>query len=90
MRFDYFYCLKYYQEIFKYKNSFNWEILSLILIYCSRMLDLYNRQKLMTEQNFFQGRNIDGEFELEKKKTKKKNIKMVKYQFQPMKNYLVI
>ena len=66
MRFDYFYCLKYYQEIFKYKNSFNWEILSLILIYCSKMLDLYNRQKLMTEQNFLQGRNIDGEFELEK------------------------
>ena len=65
MRFDYFYCLKYYQEIFKYKNSFNWEILSLILIYCSRMLDLYNRQKLMTEQNFLQG-----EFEVEKSEKK--------------------
>lgn len=62
MRFDYFYCLKYYQDIFKHKNSFNWEILSLILIYCSKMLDLYNRQKLMTEKNFFKGDNIEGEF----------------------------
>jgi hypothetical protein len=62
MRFDYFYCLKYYQDIFKHKNSFNWEILSLILIYCSKMLDLYNRQKLMTEKNFFKGENIEGEF----------------------------
>ena len=56
MRFDYFYCLKYYQDIFKHKNSFNWEILSLILIYCSKMLDLYNRQKLMmNEKNFLEG-----------------------------------
>ena len=73
MRFDYFYCLKYYQDIFKYKNSFNWEILSLILIYCSKMLDLYNRQKLMTEQNFLQGANIDNEFELEKSEKKEEN-----------------
>jgi len=65
--------LKYYQDIFKYKNSFNWEILSLILIYCSKMLDLYNRQKLMTEQNFLQGRNIDAEFDLEKSEKKEDN-----------------
>jgi len=62
MRFDYYYCLKYHQDIFKHKNSFNWEILSLILIYCSKMLDLYNRQKLMTQQDFLKGDNIDGEF----------------------------
>ena len=63
LRFDYFYCLRYHQDIFKHKNSSNWEILSLILIYCSKMLDLYNRQKLMTEQNFFQGEgNVEGEF----------------------------
>ena len=55
MRFDHFYCLKYHQDIFKHKNSFNWEILSLILIYCSRMLDSYNRQK-----NFIEGANIVG------------------------------
>ena len=55
MRFDYFYCLKYYQDIFKHKNSFNWEVLSLILIYCSKILDLYNRQK-----NFIEGGNIEG------------------------------
>ena len=80
MRFDYFYCLKYYQDIFKYKNSFNWEILSLILIYCSRMLELYNRQKLMTEQNFLVGKNFDAEFDnnekgekLEESKEKIKN-----------------
>ena len=73
MRFDYFYCLKYYQDIFKYKNSFNWEILSLILIYCSRMLDLYNRQKLMTEQNFLQGRNLDAEIDLDKSEKKEEN-----------------
>ena len=73
MRFDYFYCLKYYQDIFKYKNSFNWEILSLILIYCSRMLDLYNRQKLMTEQNFLQGPNLNAEIDLEKSEKKEEN-----------------
>ena len=55
MRFDYFYCLKYYEDVFKHKNSFNWEVLSLILIYCSKMLDLYNRQK-----NFLEGGNIEG------------------------------
>ena len=55
MRFDYFYCLKYHEDIFKHKNSFNWEVLSLILIYCSKMLDLYNRQK-----NFLEGGNIEG------------------------------
>ena len=55
IRFDYFYCLKYYEDIFKHKNSFNWEILSLILIYCSRMLEFYNRQK-----NFLEGANIEG------------------------------
>ena len=66
MRFDYFYCLKYYQDIFKHKNSFNWEILSLILIYCSKMLDLYNRQKLMmNEQNFLEG-EFGGEINLNK------------------------
>ena len=66
MRFDYFYCLKYYQDIFKHKNSFNWEILSLILIYCSKMLDLYNRQKLMmNEQNFLEG-EFGGEMNLNK------------------------
>ena len=70
MRFDYFYCLKYYQDIFKYKNSFNWEILSLILIYCSRMLELYNRQKLMTEQNFLVGKNFDAEFDNNEKEEK--------------------
>ena len=70
MRFDYFYCLKYYQDIFKYKNSFNWEILSLILIYCSRMLELYNRQKLMTEQNFLLGKNFDAEFDNNEKEEK--------------------
>ena len=63
MRFDYFYCLKYYQDIFKYKNSFNWEILSLILIYCSRMLDLYN----------LQGRNLDAEIDLDKSEKKEEN-----------------
>jgi hypothetical protein len=26
------------------------------------MLDLYNRQKLMTEKNFFKGENLEGEF----------------------------
>ncbi len=66
MRFDYFYCLKYYQDIFKHKNSFNWEILSLILIYCSKMLDLYNRQKLMmNEQNFLEG-EFGGDINLNK------------------------
>jgi len=45
----------------------------LILIYCSKMLDLYNRQKLMTEQNFLQGRNIDAEFDLEKSEKKEEN-----------------
>ena len=60
MRFDYSYCLKYYQDIFKHKDSFNWEILSLILIYCSKMLDSYNRQKLITEQNFLEAEiNLD-------------------------------
>jgi len=49
MRFDYLYCLKYHQGIFKHINSFNWEILSLILIYCSKMLELYNRQKMEKE-----------------------------------------
>ena len=37
------------------------------------MLDLYNRQKLMTEQNFLQGRNIDAEFDLEKSEKKEEN-----------------
>ena len=50
MRFDYLYCLKYYKNIFKHINSFNWEILSLILIYCSKMLELFNRQKFEREQ----------------------------------------
>ena len=50
MRFDFLYCLKYYKNIFKHINSFNWEILSLILIYCSKMLELFNRQKLEREQ----------------------------------------
>ena len=50
MRFDYLYCLKYYKNIFKHINSFNWEILSLILIYCSKMLELFNREKLEREQ----------------------------------------
>ena len=64
MRFDYYYCLKYYQDVFKHKDSFNWEILSLILIYCSKMLELYNRQqKIFSEQNFLnEGSAGAGEF----------------------------
>jgi flagellar biosynthesis GTPase FlhF len=50
MRFDYLYCLKYYKNVFKHINTFNWEILSLILIYCSKMLELFNRQKFEREQ----------------------------------------
>lgn len=50
MRFDYFYCLGYHENIFKHINTWNWEILSLILIYCSKMLELFNRQKLEREQ----------------------------------------
>jgi hypothetical protein len=74
MRFDYFYCLKYYQDIFKHKNSFNWEILSLILIYCSKMLDLYNRQKLMmNEQNFLEG-EFGGEINLNKEEIEGESI----------------
>lgn len=49
MRFYYFDCVQYYQKVFKHINSYNWEILSLILIYCSKMLELYNRQKIERE-----------------------------------------
>ena len=46
MRFDFYLCLQYHRDIFKHSSSFNWEILSLILIYCSQMLKLHNHQKL--------------------------------------------
>ena len=49
MRFYYFDCLQYHDRVFKHINTYNWEILSLILIYCSKALELYNRQKLERE-----------------------------------------
>ena len=42
-------CLSFHKGVFKQINTYNWEILSLILIYCSKMLELYNRQKAEKE-----------------------------------------
>ena len=45
MKYNPFDSLKYSQLIFKHIKSWNWEILSLILIYCSRILSFFNTLK---------------------------------------------
>jgi hypothetical protein len=52
MRFDYYQCLKYHDGIFRHIGTTNWEILSLILIYASKMLELFNKQKIENEHMF--------------------------------------
>jgi hypothetical protein len=56
MKYNPFDSLKYSQMIFKHIKSWNWEILSLILIYCSRILSFFNtlkdeKSRLLTIQN---------------------------------------
>lgn len=45
MKYHPFDSLKYSDLIFKHTKSWNWEILSLVLIYCSRILSFYNTLK---------------------------------------------
>lgn len=45
MKFDPLISLSYHNQIFKHKKSWNWEILSLIIIYCAKILSVYNTLK---------------------------------------------
>ncbi len=58
MEFNYLYCVKYDEKIFRHIKTLNWEILSLILIYCSKMLGRLNETK-MKRENMIQNENQD-------------------------------
>ena len=66
MKYHPFDSLKYSDLIFKHTKSWNWEILSLILIYCSRILTFFNtlkdeKQRLLSLVNYNKENNIINE-----------------------------
>jgi hypothetical protein len=57
MKYDPLNSLQYSNQIFKHTKTWNWEILSLILIYCSKTLMIYNTLK--TEKNNMTNKDMD-------------------------------
>ena len=64
MRFDYYQCLKYHDGIFRHIGTTNWEILSLILVYASKMLELFNKQKIENEHMLQEAKDNQDEKEI--------------------------